>query len=153
MRLAIDTSSVSFRLVGSLLAVAGFILLVGGLFVRLLLAPGLLVTAAGVFLRKSHRYIVRRPQEAVLKQLARTLDLMGWKYERQGYSLSVLSTGTSIEIKPLASLALMSFKFSGAAQDKEKYLAATLVKYQRLARDQGSEVRDQSLAAVLIPNP
>jgi hypothetical protein len=131
MRLAIDTSSVSFRLVGSLLAVAGVILLVSGLFVRWLLAPGLLLSASGVLLRGSRRYIVRHPQAAVLKQLARTLDLMGWKYERQGDSISVPSTGTIVQVRPLSSLALMSFKFGGAAAQKEKYLAATLVKYQR----------------------
>ncbi|MFL5733270.1 MAG: hypothetical protein ACJ78Q_08720 [Chloroflexia bacterium] len=131
MRLAIDTSSVSFRFVGSLLAGAGIVVLLGGIFVKMLLAPGLLLTAVGAWLRRSPRYVVRRSPAAVLTQLAHTLDLMMWKYERRGDSISVPSTGTLVEVKPLLWLTLLSFRFGGASAEKERYLASTLVKYQR----------------------
>jgi hypothetical protein len=131
MRLAIDTSSISFRFLGNLLLVTGVISLAGGLFARLLVAVGLLSSIAGVLLRRSRLYIVRHRPAAVLKQLAATLELMEWKYDRQDDSISVPATGTLVEVKPLLSLTLLSFKFRGKDAQRENYLAATLVKYQR----------------------
>ena len=131
MRLAIDTSSFSFRRLGSVLLVTGVILLAGAVFDRMWLFPGLILCAAGLPLRGSHRYLVRRRSADVLRQLARTLELMAWKYERQGDSIRVPAANAAVEVRPLLGFTLLSFKFGGEASRKEKYLEATLVKYQR----------------------
>ena len=131
MRLAIDTSSVSFRRVGSVLLVAGVILLARAVFDRMWLLPGLALCAAGLPLRGSHRYVVRRRSADVLRQLARTLELMAWKYERQGDSIRVPAADAAVEVRPLLGFTLLSFKFGGRFAQKERYLEATLVKYQR----------------------
>jgi hypothetical protein len=131
MRLAIDTSSVSFRRLGSVLIVAGVILLAGAVFDRMWLLPGLVLCAAGLPLRGSHRHLVRRRPADVLRQLARTLDLMAWRYDRQGDSIMVPAANAVVEVRPLAWLTLLSFKFGGRSPQKERYLEATLVKYQR----------------------
>ena len=126
-----------------MLAAAGLVLLAGALFDRMSLLAGLVLWAVVLPLRGSHRYLVRRRPADVLKQLARTLDLMAWKYDRQGDSIRVPAADAVVEVKPLAWLTLLSFRFGGEASQKAKYLEATLVKYQRYkgVRGQGSGVR------------
>ena len=114
-----------------MLAAAGLVLLAGALFDRMWLLAGLVLWAVVLPLRGSHRYLVRRRPADVLRQLARTLELMAWKYDRQGDSIRVPAADTLVEVKPLLWLTLLSFKFGGRFGQKERYLEATLVKYQR----------------------
>ena len=116
---------------GSILAAAGVVLLAEAIFDRMWLLPGLVLWAAVLVLRGSHRYLVRRRPADVLRQLARTLDLMAWKYDPRGDSIRVPSADAVVEVRPLAWLTLLSFKLAGQASQKAKYLEATLVKYQR----------------------
>src|SRR5436190_15890908 len=121
MRLAIDTSSVSFRRLGSVLLVSGVILLAGAVFDRMWLFPGLILCAAGLPLRGSHRYLVRRRPADVLRQLARTLELMAWKYERQGDSIRVPAAYAAVEDRPLPGLTLLSSKSGGKFAQMARY--------------------------------
>ena len=57
--------------------------------------------------------------------------MMAWKYERQGDGIRVPAADAVIEVRALLSFTLLSFKFGGRPAQKEKYLEATLVKYQR----------------------
>jgi len=136
IRLAFDTYKLSYRMLGdSLLALGGASLLLA--ITRNGVRPAVFGVAAalvGVWLRDMPSSVIMRSSDEVLDQVRRTLDLMSVGYNSDGDSVRIRSTGTIVRVQPLGPVALLTFQMSDPSSGRERYLARTLVSYQRFAQ-------------------
>lgn len=133
MKIAIDTYQISFRALGSLLVMGGATLLAGSIYessLKLAGAGGVMLLA-GMWGARGHICLIMRPSTAVVRQVKHTLELMSLKYSEADNAVTLRATSTTVRARPLGPVTMLSFEYGEGGSAREKYLAKTLVKYQR----------------------
>jgi hypothetical protein len=101
---------------------------------RELAVLGPVAILAGAELRRRPDSFILRSREAVLRQVTRTLDLMSVGYDETPRGVVVRATGTAVHVTGVGPVSLLSFTLRDGGSPRERYLARTLVRFQRHAR-------------------
>lgn len=125
MKIAIDTSSFSFRFLGiwfAIISIVAFLLLckIAG-FIILLIAI-LLIT-------QRYKYLIPKKTTRVLEQVEKTLKSLSLSYQKiqGGFSTKTVQ----IKVVNYGLFTILRFKFEKVYTVQGKYLTEAVVKYQR----------------------
>jgi len=134
MKIRIKLSkAISFILIGDFLIFIGIILFATLLlsFKITVLSVSIIFLFVGYSTRKKNQYLIFRSSKLALALLINTLSLLKLDYIQEYDKITVNKTRTEIRVGRVGILSILLFKFSDINSSKEKYIAGTLVKYQR----------------------
>lgn len=130
MKIAIDVSTFRVRrialglLIVSVAAIA-FVSRIGG-------AVAMLVSI--VLVTRADEYIVFRRRDEVLRRIQKPLELLDFPYSIDHSAVTITRPPMRLRVISLGLGYLLSFRFPQPPSARERYTAATLVKYQRTIR-------------------
>ncbi len=124
MKISIDTSSFSFRFLGMWLIIISIVFL----FVYKVLGFTLFIIAILVLIQK-YKYLIPKKSTSVLVQVEKTLKSLNLEYQKIPYGFSTKTV--HIEVVNLVLFTVLQFRFKKVYNVQGKYLAVTIVKYQR----------------------
>lgn len=125
VKISIDTSSFSFRFIGTWLAIISIVVF---LFVYKIAGLGVLLIALLLIIQK-YKYLIPKKSTRVSEQVEKTLKSLSLDYQKiqGGFSTKTVQ----IKVVNYGLLTALQFKFEKVYTIQGKYLAEAVVKYQR----------------------
>lgn len=125
VKISIDTSSFSFRFIGTWLAIISIVVF---LFVYKIAGLGVLLIALLLIIKK-YKYLIPKKSTRVSEQVEKTLKSLSLDYQKiqGGFSTKTVQ----IKVVNYGLLTALQFKFEKVYTIQGKYLAEAVVKYQR----------------------
>jgi hypothetical protein len=133
VKIAIDMSTFRLRRVA-----IGLLLLSGAVIVLVARVTGALGAAAALALStRGNEYFVFRRREEVLRRIRKPLDLLDFPYSIEGSTVAIVTPPMTLRLRSFGFGSLLSFRFPRPPSARERYIATTLIKYQRTIRKSG----------------